>query len=611
VLLRKLASEVLKMAQEHRLQGQTEVQGIPIAIENRVGDVRTGVDRDGHRWRTRMSRPYGYIKGTKGKDGEEIDAFVGPVKDAPKAYVVHQHKPDGTGHDEDKVMLGFRSKEEAKKTYLQHYDDPKFLGPISTLPVEALKEKLDQRAGVTIRKLAALVLPRSTTYAGQEGTSPASTGPQEGRGSAGILGHVGASEDGGSTAARVGVGRRIKPMDEGAMHKIAEAVDWLVKFAEAVQPKGIKFVYINTGGGHKAQANAMAEAARKMGIPAETVDWGDHFAKGPHLKQYERTYGEMLHGRANQLDLAIPMLKFTFGGTDHEKLRSWVKENKDQAIVVAMEHLRKEFKGIDHPIHTLHSDPVKWPFAQGGGNEPNRIDVGLRSVLDEIKAKNRVAISNVPVSQGVLRPKGKSGLITPKKFNVTVSGGSLGAEVVPLVKQVLLSKLPENVVVHAVAGRDPVALRELQSLAKIDPRLQPHGFAPLAHMMHEADLNVIRTHGTTFAESVAAGKPAVYYGPDIKFGLLEDGQGDLTKRTAIYAGQHVGHPVAIGLENVPEAVNKVVEDHDRYRRLAIKAKRRMGDPASEAVRQIMRPRPDYVVKTAAFRMLARHVLGGK
>jgi len=162
-MLRDLAEVVLtKRAQEHKLQGETEVQGIPVAIENRKGSVREGTTEDGHHWRTKMRAPYGYIKGTKGADGEEIDAYVGPDKDAPNAYVVHQHKPDGTGFDEDKVMLGFKSEEEAKKTYLQHYDDPKFLGPISTVPVEKLKEKVE--AGGVLRKIAEAVLPAAHSY---------------------------------------------------------------------------------------------------------------------------------------------------------------------------------------------------------------------------------------------------------------------------------------------------------------------------------------------------------------------------------------------------------------------------------------------------------------
>lgn len=126
--------------QAYKLQGQTEVQGIPIAIENKPGSVRKGTDSDGNEWRTKMKVPYGYIKGTKGADGDEVDAFVGPDKEAPNAFVVHQHKPDGTGYDEDKVILGTGSKAEAKRLYLAHYDDPKFLGSIARVSTERLKE---------------------------------------------------------------------------------------------------------------------------------------------------------------------------------------------------------------------------------------------------------------------------------------------------------------------------------------------------------------------------------------------------------------------------------------------------------------------------------------
>jgi hypothetical protein len=125
---------------EHPLQGHTTHQGIPVAIENRKGSVRSGVDKDGKPWRTVMKHPYGYIKGTKGADGEEVDAYVGPKKDATHAFVVHQNKHDGKTYDEDKVMLGFRSEDHARKAYLKHYNDPKFLGPISSVPMERFKE---------------------------------------------------------------------------------------------------------------------------------------------------------------------------------------------------------------------------------------------------------------------------------------------------------------------------------------------------------------------------------------------------------------------------------------------------------------------------------------
>jgi hypothetical protein len=124
----------------YTLQGHTNVQGLKVSIENRKGSVRKGKDSDGHEWRTKMIHPYGYLTGTRGADDEPVDAYVGPDKEAPNAFVVHQHKDDGTGYDEDKVMLAFKNKKEAKEAYLKHYDDPKFLGPISRVSVERLKE---------------------------------------------------------------------------------------------------------------------------------------------------------------------------------------------------------------------------------------------------------------------------------------------------------------------------------------------------------------------------------------------------------------------------------------------------------------------------------------
>jgi hypothetical protein len=139
---------------EHKLQGHIDFQGLDIAVENRKGSVRSGKTPDGHEWHTKMLVPYGYVVApAKGRDGESIDCYVGPDKDAPIAYVVHQHKPDGTGHDEDKLILGTDSEQQAKKLYLQHYDDPRFLGPIDAVPVDRLKEmvaepkKIDKIAG--------------------------------------------------------------------------------------------------------------------------------------------------------------------------------------------------------------------------------------------------------------------------------------------------------------------------------------------------------------------------------------------------------------------------------------------------------------------------------
>jgi hypothetical protein len=152
-----------------KLQGHTNHQGLGIAIENRKGSVRKGVDKDGKPWRTEMKLPYGYIKGSNGADGEEVDCYVGPVKDAPEAHVVHQHRSNGKGYDEDKVMLGFNSKEEAREAYLKHYNDPKFLGPMKSVPIERLKELVE--SGKKLVKISALQGARKFSKPGALGAA--------------------------------------------------------------------------------------------------------------------------------------------------------------------------------------------------------------------------------------------------------------------------------------------------------------------------------------------------------------------------------------------------------------------------------------------------------
>lgn len=118
-------------------------QGLRIAIENPAGSVRSGKDRDGKPWEVRMIYPYGYIERSEGVDGDQVDCYVGPNPNADLVYIVHQRKYGAWDeYDEDKVMLGFDSEEDAKAAYLQHYNDPRFLGPITVMPIEEFKQKV-------------------------------------------------------------------------------------------------------------------------------------------------------------------------------------------------------------------------------------------------------------------------------------------------------------------------------------------------------------------------------------------------------------------------------------------------------------------------------------
>lgn len=134
----------LSKSTAHPLQDKYVFQGLPISIENKKGSTREWYDphdkRTGH---TKMHFDYGYIRRTKGVDGDQVDVYIGPDKDADMAFVIHQMKaPEFKKYDEDKVMLGFSSEAEAKQAYLKQYDNPKFFGSCTPISMDEFKKKV-------------------------------------------------------------------------------------------------------------------------------------------------------------------------------------------------------------------------------------------------------------------------------------------------------------------------------------------------------------------------------------------------------------------------------------------------------------------------------------
>lgn len=166
----------LKRLRENRkLHYRTEFQGLPVSVENRKGSIRKGTDPDGKEWETKHKHPYGYIPGTTGPDGDAVDVFVGPNEDAAYAYVIHINKPDTGKYDEDKVMLGFDSEEDALRCFRQHYDEPhKFYSGMDIIPMWKFRDKVFVKKE-TSKKLVASRggNPSVTTYdRGQQIVAP-------------------------------------------------------------------------------------------------------------------------------------------------------------------------------------------------------------------------------------------------------------------------------------------------------------------------------------------------------------------------------------------------------------------------------------------------------
>lgn len=111
---------------KYPFQGFIDFQGLKIDVENKRGSYRLGKDSDGKKWKCKMHHHYGEIRDTQGADGDKLDVYVGPNHDSSLVVVVHQCLPDTGKYDEDKVMLGFNSVEEAIGAYKNQYDKPGF-----------------------------------------------------------------------------------------------------------------------------------------------------------------------------------------------------------------------------------------------------------------------------------------------------------------------------------------------------------------------------------------------------------------------------------------------------------------------------------------------------
>lgn len=122
---------------EYPFEGYIDFQGIKIDVENKKGSTRSGTDPDGNPWSVKMICHYGEIRGTEGTDGDKLDVYVGDNHDSSLVVVVHQHNPWDGKYDEDKVLLGFNSEEEAIGAYKNQYSKPGYYkeGEVTTMPI--------------------------------------------------------------------------------------------------------------------------------------------------------------------------------------------------------------------------------------------------------------------------------------------------------------------------------------------------------------------------------------------------------------------------------------------------------------------------------------------
>lgn len=123
-------------------KGHIEIHGFDIAIENAKGSERSGTDKDGKPWSVTMPAVYGEICGTKGKDKDHLDVYIGPNPDSDKVFIVNQAKKEG-GFDEHKIMLGFPNKFRAIRCYDKAFSNglgPQLRDEVIETTVQGLKD---------------------------------------------------------------------------------------------------------------------------------------------------------------------------------------------------------------------------------------------------------------------------------------------------------------------------------------------------------------------------------------------------------------------------------------------------------------------------------------
>jgi hypothetical protein len=116
-----------------------EYHALPVRVESRQGEARTGITPAGKSWRTIMPADYGFIDmGINGSDGDSIDCYVGTSPESNNVYVIDQYDLSGEKFDEHKVMLGYHTQESAVEDYMlgHHLSNKTFAAVTSfTMPM--------------------------------------------------------------------------------------------------------------------------------------------------------------------------------------------------------------------------------------------------------------------------------------------------------------------------------------------------------------------------------------------------------------------------------------------------------------------------------------------
>lgn len=146
-------SDAQKVAGNYK-KGHTKLQGLDITIENPKGTERTSKD-SANPWSVTMPAAYGYVKRTKGADGDQVDVFIADKADtSKKVFVIDQVDPETGNFDGHKAILGVDTAEEAARIYHDSYSDGKGVDRLANMVELSMDEfKTWARSGDTSKPL--------------------------------------------------------------------------------------------------------------------------------------------------------------------------------------------------------------------------------------------------------------------------------------------------------------------------------------------------------------------------------------------------------------------------------------------------------------------------
>jgi hypothetical protein len=123
-------------------KGHWSLKGLKFTIENPEHSHRRP------EWPP-LSAHYGYIRGTVGADGDQVDAFLRPATDEHwdgPVFVIDQNDEQGE-FDELKVMIGWDNERTAVHDYLKNYPHGWKVGEVTELTLDQLRQFLSTGGG--------------------------------------------------------------------------------------------------------------------------------------------------------------------------------------------------------------------------------------------------------------------------------------------------------------------------------------------------------------------------------------------------------------------------------------------------------------------------------